>query len=124
MLFRGRRRRPLVEYWGTGYNWRTAEARLNALPQFITEIDGLDIPFAHRRIRLRLRVGRRRPSQSARPPCAVGSPARLRAIRLAGGRLGRDDLPLLSNCQDLWPRQRDASPVKTVTVDRVSCPAT
>jgi pimeloyl-ACP methyl ester carboxylesterase len=38
---------PLVEYWGTGYDWRRAEATLNALPQFITEIDGLDIQFAH-----------------------------------------------------------------------------
>ncbi|MFI6058323.1 epoxide hydrolase family protein [Streptomyces sp. NPDC051286] len=39
--------RPLVEYWGTGYNWRKVEARLNSLPQFITEIDGVDIQFAH-----------------------------------------------------------------------------
>jgi pimeloyl-ACP methyl ester carboxylesterase len=39
--------RPLVEYWGTGYDWREVEAALNALPQFITEIDGLDIQFAH-----------------------------------------------------------------------------
>ncbi|MEU8606243.1 epoxide hydrolase family protein [Streptomyces parvulus] len=41
------RLRPLVEYWGSGYNWRKVEAELNALPQFITEIDGLDIQFAH-----------------------------------------------------------------------------
>src|SRR5829696_934880 len=33
--------KPLVEYWGTGYDWRTAEAKLNGLPQFITTIDGL-----------------------------------------------------------------------------------
>lgn len=39
--------RPLVEYWGTDYDWRKVEARLNALPQFVTEIDGLDIQFAH-----------------------------------------------------------------------------
>jgi pimeloyl-ACP methyl ester carboxylesterase len=39
--------RSLVEYWGSGYDWRKAEATLNALPQFITEIDGLDIQFAH-----------------------------------------------------------------------------
>jgi pimeloyl-ACP methyl ester carboxylesterase len=38
---------PLVEYWGTGYDWRKVEATINALPQFITEIDGLDIQFAH-----------------------------------------------------------------------------
>src|SRR5580692_9684460 len=37
----------LVRYWGTDYDWRRAEARLNALPQFITEIDGLDIHFIH-----------------------------------------------------------------------------
>src|SRR5580704_10641131 len=38
---------PLVKYWGSGYDWRKAEARLNSLPQFITQIDGLDIQFAH-----------------------------------------------------------------------------
>ena len=37
----------LVRYWATSYDWRKAEARLNALPQFITEIDGLDIHFIH-----------------------------------------------------------------------------
>ena len=37
----------LVRYWGTEYNFRRIEARLNALPQFITEIDGLDIHFIH-----------------------------------------------------------------------------
>ncbi|MBB5635074.1 pimeloyl-ACP methyl ester carboxylesterase [Pedobacter cryoconitis] len=37
----------LVQYWGTGYDWRKAEAKLNALPQFITTIDGLDIQFVH-----------------------------------------------------------------------------
>ncbi len=39
--------KSLVEYWGTGYNWRTVEAKLNALPQFVTEIDGIDIYFIH-----------------------------------------------------------------------------
>jgi pimeloyl-ACP methyl ester carboxylesterase len=37
----------LARYWGTDYDWRNIEARLNALPQFITEIDGLDIHFIH-----------------------------------------------------------------------------
>ena len=37
----------LVRYWGTSYDWRKAEAKLNALPQFITNIDGLDIHFIH-----------------------------------------------------------------------------
>jgi pimeloyl-ACP methyl ester carboxylesterase len=37
----------LARYWGTDYDWRKAEAKLNALPQFITEIDGLDIHFIH-----------------------------------------------------------------------------
>ncbi|TXR49582.1 epoxide hydrolase family protein [Phyllobacterium endophyticum] len=41
------RLQPLVQYWGTDYDWRKAEAKLNALPQFITEIEGLDIQFAH-----------------------------------------------------------------------------
>src|SRR6516225_2734497 len=33
----------LVRYWGTGYDWRKVEAKLNALPQFMTNIDGVDI---------------------------------------------------------------------------------
>ena len=37
----------LARYWGTDYDWRKIEVRLNALPQFITEIDGLDIHFIH-----------------------------------------------------------------------------
>jgi len=37
----------LVRYWGTEYDFRRFEARLNALPQFMTEIDGLDIHFIH-----------------------------------------------------------------------------
>jgi pimeloyl-ACP methyl ester carboxylesterase len=37
----------VVRYWGTDYDWRKAEAKLNALPQFMTEIDGLDIHFIH-----------------------------------------------------------------------------
>jgi pimeloyl-ACP methyl ester carboxylesterase len=41
----------LVRYWGTEYDWRKIEAKLNALPQFLTEIDGLDIYFIHVRSR-------------------------------------------------------------------------
>jgi hypothetical protein len=37
----------LTRYWGTDYDWRKCEAKLNSLPQFITEIDGLDIHFIH-----------------------------------------------------------------------------
>jgi pimeloyl-ACP methyl ester carboxylesterase len=37
----------LARYWLTDYDWRKCEAKLNALPQFITEIDGLDIHFIH-----------------------------------------------------------------------------
>jgi pimeloyl-ACP methyl ester carboxylesterase len=37
----------LLRYWGTSYDWRKAEAKLNALPQFTTKIDGLDIYFIH-----------------------------------------------------------------------------
>ena len=39
----------LARYWETEYDWRKCEARLNALPQFVTEIDGLDIHFIHAR---------------------------------------------------------------------------
>ena len=37
----------LVRYWGTEYDWRRAEQKLNSLPQFLTEIDGVDIHFIH-----------------------------------------------------------------------------
>ncbi|MBV9633032.1 MAG: alpha/beta fold hydrolase, partial [Methylobacteriaceae bacterium] len=37
----------LARYWASDYDWRKCEAKLNALPQFITEIDGLDIHFIH-----------------------------------------------------------------------------
>ena len=41
----------LAKYWATEYDWRKVEARLNAVPNFITEIDGLDIHFIHVRSR-------------------------------------------------------------------------
>jgi pimeloyl-ACP methyl ester carboxylesterase len=37
----------LARYWATAYDWRKCEARLNALPNFVTEIDGLDVHFIH-----------------------------------------------------------------------------
>src|SRR3954452_6991928 len=39
--------RKLANYWQNEHDWRKIEARLNALPQFMTEIDGLDIHFIH-----------------------------------------------------------------------------
>ncbi len=42
----------LARYWGTDYDWRQCESKLNALPNFITEIDGLDIHFIHVRSHL------------------------------------------------------------------------
>jgi hypothetical protein len=39
--------RELARYWGTDYDWRKIEARINVLPQFVTEIDRLDIHFIH-----------------------------------------------------------------------------
>jgi len=39
--------RELARYWATDHDWRACEARLNALPQFVTEIDGVDIHFIH-----------------------------------------------------------------------------
>ena len=41
----------LARYWSSDHDWRNVEARLNALPQFLTEIDGLDIHFVHVRSR-------------------------------------------------------------------------
>jgi pimeloyl-ACP methyl ester carboxylesterase len=41
----------LARYWATDYDWRACEAKLNALPQFTTEIDGVDIHFIHVRSR-------------------------------------------------------------------------
>lgn len=42
---------PLLRYWATDYDWRKVEAKLNSLPMFLTEIDGLDIHFIHVRSR-------------------------------------------------------------------------
>ena len=39
--------RELARYWTTEYDWRACEARLNALPQFTTEIDGVNVHFIH-----------------------------------------------------------------------------
>jgi len=39
--------RELTDYWATGFDWRAEEAKLNALPQFVTEIDGQPIHFVH-----------------------------------------------------------------------------
>jgi pimeloyl-ACP methyl ester carboxylesterase len=39
--------KELVRYWATDYDWRKAEEKLNALPQFVTKIDGVDIHFIH-----------------------------------------------------------------------------
>ena len=39
----------LARYWATDYDWRACEGKLNALPNFVTEIDGLDIHFIHAR---------------------------------------------------------------------------
>jgi len=41
----------LLQYWGSGYDWRKGEAKLNALPQFVTKIDGVDVHFIHVRSR-------------------------------------------------------------------------
>ena len=104
----------LARYWATEYDWRRCEAKLNALPQFTTQIDGVDIHFIHVKSAARGRVaadhharlarlgdraarGRRpahRPDRArrtrrgcVRPGAAV--PARLRLLRRAGrGRLG------------------------------------
>ena len=45
------RLQELVGYWGSGYDWRKVEAKLNGLPQFTTNIDGVDIHFIHVRSR-------------------------------------------------------------------------
>jgi pimeloyl-ACP methyl ester carboxylesterase len=45
------RLRPLVQYWGAKHDWRKAEAKLNALPNFVTTIDGLNVHFIHVRSR-------------------------------------------------------------------------
>jgi Epoxide hydrolase N terminus len=39
--------RKLADYWANKYDWRKVEARLDALPQFVTNIDGVDVHFIH-----------------------------------------------------------------------------
>ena len=56
----------LARYWATDYDWRKIEAKLNSLPQFITEIDGLDIHFIHVRSQTRKCVADDRDAWMAR----------------------------------------------------------
>jgi len=56
----------LASYWATDYDWRKCEAKLNAHPQFITEIDGLDIHFIHVRSKARKCVAAHRHARLAR----------------------------------------------------------
>ena len=56
----------LARYWGTDYDWGTCEAKLNALPHFMTEIDGLDIHFIHVRSQHRGRAAADRHARVAR----------------------------------------------------------
>ena len=58
--------RELARYWQTDYDWRKVEARLNALPQFMTNIDGLDIHFIHVRSKTRECVAADRHARVAR----------------------------------------------------------
>jgi hypothetical protein len=57
----------LARYWETEYDWRKCEAKLRALPHFVTEIDGLDIHFIHVRSQMTMRC------RSSSP---TGGPAR------------------------------------------------
>jgi hypothetical protein len=79
----------LASYWACVYDWRRCEARLNALPQFITEIDGLDIPFIHVRSKhenaLPLIVAHGWPGSIIEQPDCTGSPVRTQGRREAIG---------------------------------------
>src|SRR6185437_15129701 len=102
----------LLRYWGTEYDWSACEARLNALPNFITEIDGLDIHFLHIRsahedalplivthgwpgsIIEQLKIIGPLTDPTAHGPCrprlgGADEAARIHAVRGAGRRLGR-----------------------------------
>src|SRR5260221_3200125 len=57
---------PLARYWATDYDWRKIEAKMNALPQLMTEIDGLDISFHSRPFKTRKCVAANRYARMAR----------------------------------------------------------
>ena len=56
----------LAAYWAGGYDWRKCEAKVNALPQFLTEIDGLEIHFIHVRSKHEERAAGHRYARLAR----------------------------------------------------------
>ncbi len=56
----------LARYWASDYDWRKCEARLNSWPQFMTEIDGLDIHFIHVRSTYRNAAAAHRHARMAR----------------------------------------------------------
>ena len=58
--------KALARHWATDHDWRKCEAKLNALPQFITEIDGLDIHFIHVRSKQKKCVAAHRYTRVAR----------------------------------------------------------
>ena len=64
----------LARYWLNEYDWRKCEARLNAVPQFITEIDGLDIHFIHVRSQQPMKIPRapRLVTSDGGPPPTIG----------------------------------------------------
>src|SRR3954451_11591521 len=62
----------LARHWAGDYDWRRCEARLNALPQFVTEIDGLDIHFIH--VRSPHEADSRTTSDAPTSSCAASTP--------------------------------------------------
>ena len=76
----------VIRYWVTSYDWRKVEARLNALPMFLTEIDGVDIHFIHVRSKHEnalplIVVGRARSSSSSRSSILSPIPRRMAETR-------------------------------------------
>jgi hypothetical protein len=78
--------RELARHWATEYDWRTCEATLNALPHFMTEIDGLRIHFIHVRSNMTMRcrsssrtAGPARSSSSSRSSAPSPIPPRSKA---------------------------------------------
>jgi hypothetical protein len=68
----------LARYWMSDYDWRKCETKLNALPQFMTEIDGLDIHFIHVRSKHANALSRATGFQPS-PPRPAGTPSGSRA---------------------------------------------
>ena len=115
----------LASYWATDYDWRRCEAKLNALPQFTTTIDGLDIHFIHVRSAAAGRAAADRLARLARLDHRAAEDHRAahqshRTRRERAGRLRRGH-PVAAGLRVLGQARRQSAGARTASPARGRC---